>query len=61
MAAAAIGRHLGFGLFTQNAQGWQDVTRQILIIYVLNINNQHLKKRYTLKPGSTIVLPDYIT
>ena len=52
------GRHLGFGLFTQNAQGWQDVTRQILIIYVLNINNQHLKKLYTLKPGSTIVLPD---
>ena len=39
-----VGRHLGFGLFTQNAQGWQDVTRQIPIIYVLNINNQHLKK-----------------
>jgi len=35
------GRHLGFGLFTQNAQGWQEVTRQIFIIYVLNINNQH--------------------
>ena len=33
------GRHPRFGLFTQNAQGWQDVTRQNLIIYVLNINN----------------------
>ena len=37
MAAAAI---LDLAS-TQNAQGCQDVTRQILIIYVLNINTQH--------------------
>jgi len=52
----SVGGHLGFGLFTQNAQGRQDVTRQILIIHVLNISNQHFKKLYTPKPGSIIVL-----
>jgi len=56
MAAAAI---LDLASLLKTLKGDKMSPGRFSLYYVLNINNQHFKKLYTLKPGSTIVLPDY--